>query len=175
MPVYSTDGVLGVEALHTWNGVITLNDKSGWPRIVIKRIRGLHDLPDSDDNREANTERIGETVYPSYARGKTITYEGEIRARSLHELRFGGQILRTAFGPDVTTGLNPERRMVIAPHASYVGPDSTQFTFTAQCRLVTLEDEQSSKRFARAFVVDLRLSDPRIYEWNGTTASSPRW
>lgn len=182
MPVATTDGILGLEARHRWNNALSLNDwqDGGWPNYKLRRIRGLHDLPDSDDNRELATEAIGEVVYDSFARGKTVTYEGVIRGRTLAELRYGAQLLRNAFGPDLSTGLNPERRMVVIPNATY---GTVQHTFTAQCRLCTIEDEQAHgpsrypTPYVRQFVIDLRLSDPRIYEWDpGTsTASNPKW
>ena len=177
MPVAAADGALGIEARHVWNG-LTLNDLTVWPRYRLRRIRGLHDLPDSDDNREPKTEQIGEIVYPSYARGKTVTYEGEVIGKTLQELRAGSHSLRSAFGPDIATGLNPERRMVIVPHPTY---GTQQHTFQGQCRLCTVEDEQTQgptrqlSPFIRAFVIDIRLADPRLYLWDGTTATSARW
>lgn len=176
MPVAAADGVLGIEARHAWNG-LTLNDLTVMPRYRLFRIRGLHDLPDSDDNRELVTEGIGEIVYPSFARGKTVVYEGIVIASTLQDLRNASQDLRDAFGPDISTGLNPERRMVVTPHATY---GTQRHTFQGQCRLCTIEDEQtagpsSSRRFSRAFVIDIRLSDPRIYEWDGSSATNPKW
>src|SRR4051812_40203851 len=77
-------------AKWTWTpdtgSAITLNDLSAWPRYeIIWPVKGLRALPDSPDNREANTETIGETVYDSYAGGKTITISGRTFGRTLVE------------------------------------------------------------------------------------------
>src|SRR3954465_7036136 len=74
-------------AKWTWTpdtgSAITLNDLSAWPRYEIDwPVKGLRALPDSPDNREANTETIGEAVYDSYAGGKTITITGRTFGRT---------------------------------------------------------------------------------------------
>jgi hypothetical protein len=183
MPATSAQGALGLRGKHIWTptgGVaVTLNDLTAWPRYRLQwPIRGLHSLPESDDNREPVTEGIGEIVYDGYARGKTVTYQGFIFGQTEEQMREGGQVLRTRFGADITTGKLVPGRMVIEPHATYGG---VKHTYTAQCRLCDIEEErppsptrQPSPYFSH-FTIDLRLADPRLYEWDGAVASAAKW
>jgi hypothetical protein len=183
MPATQAQGALGIRGRHVWTpsggAAITLNDLTAWPRYRLEwPIRGLWSLPEGDDNREPATESIGEVPLDSYVRGKTVTYSGFCFGQTEEQMREGGQLLRTAMGADLTTGLYRTGRMVMVPHPTYGG---TQHTFTGICRLCDIEEERPPNPgrrpspFFSHFVIDIRLHDPRIYEWNGTVASSPKW
>lgn len=158
---------------------ITLGHPTNWPRYeIIWPVRGLRALPDSPDNREANTESIGETVYDSYVSGKTLTISGRCYGRTFIERVAGDDALVAAFGADLTTGKLGSGRMVIAPQIA----GSTQLvTFQAVCRDCEAVEArpgspgQVPSPFFSEFTIDLRLHDPRFYLWDGSNATSPRW
>lgn len=158
---------------------LTLNDLTAWPRYqLIWPVKGLRALPDMPDNREVNTQAIGETVYDAYAGGKTITLSGRCYGRTFAERVAGDDALVSSFGPDITTGALGSGRMVVTPDPSL----STQLlTFTAVCRdaepleAIPLSPTQQPSPFFSEFTIDLRLADPRWFLWDGTTATSPRW
>jgi hypothetical protein len=114
-----TAGVLGLEARHTWwgeLGPITLNqlwDDSGNRYVLARpgqplrpgraaaaavypltRIQGLHSRTETDDNRAPLTARMGEEIYLSLQRAKTVTYEGTICGATLADLRRAGRHFR---------------------------------------------------------------------------------
>ena len=164
MPVAIIDGILGIEARHVWQGVTTLNDiekTPRLPRVRVDRVRGLHSLPEADDNRAPNTARMGETPYPSFARGKTVVYEGRLQAATLQDLRQLEYELRAAFSERSTEGT-----MVAVPHADY-GTES--WFYAARVLQLDIDDEQPfgysrmPAPFERAFTLGLRQSDPRYY------------
>jgi hypothetical protein len=90
VPTSISDGPLGLEVKHRWNGGFTINDlESAMPRVILDPqdgITGLHDLPDSDNSTDSRTGGIGEALWPGYERGKTIVYKGELEAPTQHEL-----------------------------------------------------------------------------------------
>jgi hypothetical protein len=193
----SAQGALGVRGHHVWTpsagSPITLNDQTDltdFPLYVLEYpIRGLWSGPDGDDNRELTPEGIGEIPLASFARGKTITYTGFIFGETEEEMREAGQALRTAFGPDLTTGQYTVGRMVIQSSSGYseVDPDDNVYhTFTAICRDWDIDEAappspsfQPSPHFSH-FVIDLRLHDPRIFAWDpgaspGSEVGSAKW
>lgn len=188
MPVAAIDGVLGIEAVHQWINIDTattlarLGDESTWPHVRIMDIAGLFDLPPVDDNSEPATEAIGDVPYPSRARSKNVTYTVEVRGQTLQELRAGGAALRAAFGPDLTTGLNPVRLVIVTPDPAY---GTQEHAYRARClQLVQGADLQDKSPNAtptpwvRSVVIGLRLYDPRIYEWDPLAPiglTTPKW
>jgi hypothetical protein len=168
MTFVEVHGVLGLEAVHTWRGAIALNTQTGFPRVELDRITGLHSLPEADDNREAATGRIGEIGYLSLPRGKTITYEGRIVGASLHQLRAHGTLLRAYFA-DRTTA----HKMSIA---SPLG--SVAFWYDARVLAFDMDDDQTFSTWAspspyqRPFVLSLRQLDPRYYRDQSPAAYS---
>jgi len=161
-PYTIQDGALGQEGIHRWRDRIDLNTQTGLPRIEIDRFTGLHALPEADDDREPAIGRIGEVVYPSQPRGKTVTYEGRVIGRTLYELRQLSTQLRAAFADRSSEGT-----MVIRPHP-VIGGVSTYFR--ARSMALDLDDDQAPygpdvmpSAYQRAFVLSLRLSDPRHY------------
>jgi hypothetical protein len=156
------DGVLGQEGIHNWRGLIDINTQTGLPRIEVDRFTGLHALPEADDDRAPAVGRIGEIVYPSQPRGKTITYEGRILGRTLHDLRSTSASLRTACADRSTEGV-----MTVRPHPTIGG---VQTYYSARVLALELDDDQSPYSpdalptpYQRGFVLTLRMSDPRHY------------
>lgn len=177
------DGPYGLEALHTWaeldgTAVLTMGDRSAWPWYRLRDITGVFDLPPVDDIAEDTTEGIGAVPYPSRARSKNGGYALDVLGRTLQEMRAGAAALRQAFGCDLTTGLNPVRRMLITPQP-YATP---VFTYQARClSAVPGGDKQERGRgavptaYVRSYVLGLRLYDPRLYVWEAGAQVRPQW
>ena len=155
-------GILGLEGIHRIGDELDVNVQTGWPRIELDRITGLHSLPEADDNREPTYAQGGERVYPSLARGKTITYEGRVLGRDIWQLRSKTHALRLA----CAGGRLMETSFVVRPHPT-VGGNSHRF----DARVLSLEvdDEQTlgneamPTAYQRGFVLTVRQSDPRYY------------
>lgn len=166
MTVALADGPLGLEAKHVWvpatGPAVVLNDLTvALPRVKVDRISGLHALPDVGDSREPRTASVGETIYPVYPQGKTITYEGRIMGRTLAEMRSLGQTLRSGFGERSSEGI-----MTLSPQAGY---GSGEWHYSARSMAFTMDDEQTLGEetrptpFQRNFIATVRASDPRFY------------
>lgn len=162
MPVAIADGPLGLEATHTWGPLTTpLNDlDNGLPRIRVDRITGLHSLPDADDFRELRSARLGEVVYPGFARGKTVTYEGRLQAASLQSLRQLAHAMRAGFAERST-----EQAMTISPHPGY---GTQEWFYGARALALDIDEIQANgpwqwPQFERPFTLSLRMSDPRFF------------
>lgn len=109
-----------LEGTHSWNGgAVVLNDRDVWPRFKLSQINGLGSIGDTDDQRSNRQGRRGENVRPALRRGKTVSYEGTIHARSLMELRQAEEDLGAAFDP-LTYGGLLEGEMVVTPHPEAV-------------------------------------------------------
>lgn len=193
MPVTLADGPLGIEARHKWidaesaSVLATLGDLTSWPNARIRDISGLFDFPEMDDNSEPRTESWGALPYPSRARTKNVTYTVEVRGKTLQSMRAHGAALRAAFGPDVTTGLIPDRIMIITPHPSYetVEGNVTEHAFRARCIQYSQGQDRQDRSpsasptpYVRTVVIGLKLYDPRIYEWDPdslTGLTNPKW
>src|SRR5665213_3565025 len=124
-----TDGVPGLEALHTltppspWSA-FALND---WadpttgltqvPHTRLTKIQGLNAKADADDPRTNLNYQTGETAFPRLPRGKTLTYSGVVVGGTLSEMR--AKI--AALDACVESGLaNPDPwSMVVAYNAVY--------------------------------------------------------
>jgi hypothetical protein len=161
--------VPGLEARHTWDGVVTLNDPDVWPQYRLKRIDGLHSLADVEDHRDAATARRGEIERRAVRRGKTMVYVGRIVGRSIPELEMAGAALRHAFEPVV------RKQMVITPHPSFApvllpGVQYGPLTFEARPLGLEIPEElvtprgRASYGYERPFTLNLRMPDPRFYQ-----------
>lgn len=146
----------GLEAKHVWDGAFTINDRVPWPRYKLRRITGLHDLPDIEDARATATARLGEVPLAAFRRGKTITYEGNVEARDLATLRTATTDLLGAFAQF------DERKMVITPDPAYAA--GTRFFLARPLTLAVADEVKGPFPHRRQFGLALRLSDPRIYD-----------
>lgn len=172
MPVSVADGALGLEARHVWELLpsFPLNGPNFTiPVIRLDRIGGMYSLGEIEDLRASRTGAIGEIVYPSLMRGKTVTYEGRVIGTTLQTMRQWITLLRNAFTDTVN-----ERRMTIHPDPLYGTGD---FYFMARPMAFECDEEQiyaATRRpsgFQRNFILTLRMSDPRFYangvdEWD---------
>lgn len=161
MSVAVADGILGLEAVWTC-GSLTLNKPQGaLPRVVFDKISGLHSRPEADDDRAQNTGRIGEIVYPSPQRGKTVVVEGRVQAYTLQDLRNLSNQLRGQFASTA------EQTITVAPDPAY---GTVSWHFNARAIQLDIDDDQSSypstaspSPWQRDFILGLRQSDPRYY------------
>lgn len=160
--------VPGLEAYHTWNGSVVLNDRAAWPRYRLKRISGLRSLADPEDRRDKNFARAGEVARSSVRRGKTVTYEGVIEGRSLIEMELADANLRGAFDS------MEEGQMTITTDPAYApsvpsGASLVTLFFNARALSLEIAEEQTAAPFGenhgheRPFALALRLADPRLY------------
>lgn len=155
------DGLLGLEGIHRI-GTLDFHYQDTLPRIECERMIGLHALPEADDNREPAYGQIGERIYPSLARGKTITYEGTVYGRTLSELRTLMNQLRGLAG----TYRSVEAPINVRPHADIGG---TEWVYYARVMALDADDEQllgpeaMPTAFQRPFILTLRQSNPRAY------------
>jgi hypothetical protein len=165
-PAATSDRIVipGLEARHSWNAQVLLNDVSVSPRYRLREITGLRSTADPEDNREPATGRRGEVTRRSWRRGKTITYEGQIEAQSLSQLRSGEADLADAFQE-----LDAEGEMLIVPHPDLPDPPPPVL-FRARSLSYEPGTERPGDRndprhmgFMQPFVVTLRMSDPRFY------------
>lgn len=158
-------GPWGIEGKHNWDATIVLGDKSGWPGqpyAKVDRITGLASLGDAEDIRDLNAGGIGEIARRSSRRGKTVTYEGKLRARSRDQLRAMETAMRAAFADQQV-----EKEMVIAP-PDFAMPDGESYLFRARSLSLDIPDVETSPfgpalGHERPFALSLRASDPRIY------------
>lgn len=143
----------------TWN--------RGFPWYQLKLISGLHSLGDPEDRRDSPVRREGEIPRLSYRRGKTVTYEGLIKARTLLQMRQAEESLRTAFASEEREG-----RMDVAPHPlnpEFVGIPRKYYE--GRSLGVEIIDQQNTPNFWRQFMVAVRLSDAKFYEAEGEVDS----
>lgn len=164
--------IWGIEGIHAWTPpgasepaieLGRVKDDLGvlvWPRYKLRVVSGLMSLGDPEDNRDAPVGRIGEISRLAYRRGKTVVYEGTIKARTLLELREAEADLRAAFADQSAEG-----RMDVSPH-----PLDTQWTgvpakfYEARAMTCEIPDNQSTQTWDRNFVVAVRMSDPRYFD-----------
>lgn len=86
-----------------------------FPHYHVNRITGLQGGGDSGDRRDDRVGDQGETPRRSFRRGKTITYEGQTRAKTRPSLRQAEEKLSAVFDDQTYEGL-----MVVTPHPDYV-------------------------------------------------------
>jgi hypothetical protein len=93
-------GAGGVSPLYpdgTPSGLVLNTGRGSWPRYKLSAIPGLRSRRESEYSAAAPVGRSGELPRPVVARGKTVVYDGVIRARSLLELEDAIDKLETAF------------------------------------------------------------------------------
>lgn len=176
MTIVLTDGPMGLEATHVWTPAdgspLVLNDRTVLPCLRFDKIGGFNSLPDSDDNRAPRTARVGESVFPSLVRGKTITPEGRILGRSRSEVRQQRTALVTAFGQRDQEGV-----WSAVPNAAL--GSATDYWQTAG-RVIGLEIDEDFQADVDAmpspwqlgFLLTVRLSDPR-WTWTDGQSAGP--
>lgn len=163
-------GGWGLEAVHSWDGgAAVLNDVSAFPHVKLDSISGLRSLGDLEASADAAVNRRGEIPRASSRSGKTVAYNGRIRAQTLDAMRTLEESLLAAFESTV------EKEMLITPNATYA-PGATPRRFLARAVDCDIVDEQKysfnrvTRGFERDFYLSLRLSDPRLYEAAGAPA-----
>jgi len=166
VPFTVDHGILGLEGIHNLNGLLDINVQTGWPRIELDRITGLHSLPEVDDNREPAYARSGERTYLGFIRGKTIVYEGRVLARDLWTLRSLSHELRQACNRVGGSARTTEGFVVVRPHPT-IGGNSHRYD--GRFLSFEMDDEQTvgndamPTAYQRGFVLTIRQSDPRYY------------
>lgn len=164
--------IAGSEGIHAWTppgasavavelGRVKADDGSPvWPRYTIKRVTGLGSTGDPEDNRDRPPSRGLEIPRRSERRGKTITYEGSIKARSLLQLREAEAALRAAFD-----GLNREGRMDVSWHPllTAFAAEPSKF-YEARALTCDVVEAQEGQGWERLYVVGVRMSDRRYFD-----------
>lgn len=168
----------GKEGRHAWTPpgaaepAVTLGlrtDDEGnrvWPYFHIRRISGLRSAGEPEDNASARVGAAGLNPERSERRGKTVTYECTIKARTLIELREAEDTLQAAFADITAIG-----RMDCTWH-----PDNAEFEdapavfYEAKCLTCEIPEEQATKHYERLFVVGLRLYDSRHFDETSETS-----
>lgn len=153
----------GVEGIHTWQNGLVLNDRSdGPPFYRVRRVNGLASSGDFDPEVDPAFGRPGEVPRIGDRGGRTLSYEGEVVASDLVEMRQMIGDLVAAFS------VVDEQRMDVVKHPDYPGDLEPRF-FHARPVEVSIDDEQAtnpwrvSRGYERAYTITLRLSDPRVY------------
>lgn len=162
----------GIEGIHAWTppgalepavelGRIKADDGSlVWPRYTITRITGLRSLGEPEDNRDRPPGRQIETPRLSQRRGKTITYEGKIKAQTLLELGEAEDALLAAFDNLATEGrMDVFWHPLLTSHA-----DLPTVFYEARALTCDVVEVQESRYWERGYVVGLRASDRRYFD-----------
>lgn len=156
------------EATHQWNDGVVINDLTVSPQAKLDGVDNLHGLPEAEDLRDSATGRDGEIPRRSVRRGKTIAYNGRVRAKTLAEMRQKMAAVSSAF-LDLTEG-----SMLVSPNPLY-GLGVTR-RFRARSLSFTPGDEvfdpNDNWPFQHPFVVALRMSDARFYDPNQVIANT---
>lgn len=156
------EGPLGLQGWHSLNG-ITMNDLTPghWPRVFLTSITGLRDRADSADNRELNTGRVGETVYPSLQGGKTLVYTGILQAKDPVSLEVArSSLLYATYTEDVLP-------MLFTPPPARGG---VAFFTPVRVLACTIDDDftyiptSMPSPWQRAFILTVRMSQPVFYQ-----------
>jgi hypothetical protein len=163
MTVAISDGILGLEATVRIGGSYVINDlESGLPRIKLTSIPGLHSLPDADDVRESNVGFVGETVYPSYPRGKTNAYNGMIQCLNQSSLAATRQSFRGA-----TADRSNE---ILFEHIPNVAYGTHVWGYYGRVLANDIDEEiptdnidEIPSPYQRKFTLSVRMSDPRYF------------
>lgn len=92
------------------------NHGTSW--IKLESAPGLHDAPESDDNRDARTTTHGEILYPGFKLGRTFSLKSTIYANDEHEM----YALLTGIRRGYTENMVDEGEFTITPYASVGGP-----------------------------------------------------
>lgn len=154
MPYSGVSGPLGLQGRHQWNDNFMLNDlESGFPFADLDRITGLFSLPEVEDKRDPKIADDDEVVYPSFTRGKTVTYEGRLLAADGDQLPGYRWTMLQAFADQSNEGY-----MKISPHASW---GSGTWRYYARVLACDIDDEifvTNLERVPTAYQVKFILS-----------------
>lgn len=179
-----TDGVPGLEALHTLTppspfSTFTLNDHEDpttgltvLPHTRLRDVQGIHDRPDADDPRVNLVYQHGELPLPRYSRGRTITYNGVVVASSLSGLRSKVAALRAA----CTSALHdPTAWYVSVAYNATYDPHGYVYQGFGIPVGFTCDDQQGSgdqapTPYQRDFVMSFRQSDGRWWVTSDTVS-----
>jgi hypothetical protein len=162
-PGTGLSGPRGIESVIEFNGLY-LNVRSWIDTFLITTIGGIDDA-DVRDQREVNPGYHGETPFPSYYGGRTITLNGKVVTRTLFKLRDMQQALRQAFSP-----LDQEYPLVFRGSL----PEHDLMVYCKKSQPIQMADEQrTANHFERPFLVTLRASNPRflssLRDWHEKT------
>jgi hypothetical protein len=124
-------------------------------KIRIIQMDGLADA-DVRDSRDVNPSAHGETTYPSYYGGRTLTLTGRIEAHSLDKLRDIQQALRQAFND-----ISRERALIFRTP----DPRDDIMLICKKSSPMTMLESQTDYRFFRDFLITLRASNPRFLSY----------
>jgi hypothetical protein len=171
--------IAGIEGIHAWTppgagaAAVELGriiDNAGtkiWPHFTIDRLTGLMSTGEAEDNRDRPPGRGIEIPRRSVRRGKTVVYEGRIRARSLLQLREAEAALRAAFDDNSAEG-----RMDVDWHVLFTAASAIPAKFyEARALPCEIEDVQGGEKYERSYVVGLRMGDRRYWDAAAKTSS----
>lgn len=145
-------GPRGIEAVLEYNGIY-LNIRSWIDTYLVTTIGGLDDA-DVRDSRDVNPGYHGETAFPGYYGGRTVTLTGKVYTKTLFKLRDMQQGLRQAF-----SGLAVELPLIFRAN----DPDLDMMLYCRKSQPIQMADEQrTANHFERPFLVTLRASNPRF-------------
>jgi hypothetical protein len=151
----------GLEVVLEYNG-LKFNNTKTVDKIRVTQIDGLADA-DIRDSRDANPSAHGETTYPSYYGGRTITITGRIEAYSLYKLRDMQQALRQAFND-----ISRERLLIFRTP----DPNTDLVIACKKSASMTMLETQNDYRFFRDFLITLRASNPRFLSYLTRSSTS---
>jgi len=158
--------ITGLEGIVTAGGIVMNDRLATYPRVELSDIVGLRSLPDYEEIKDQAIGRLGEVPRNNTRSGKTITFEGIIKAQSIIDLRTHMALVSAAFQG---TG---EMQFDHEPHASdpNAGSLPTRWyrALPLACDPVESWPEQgklgtATHGFEAVFSMPVRLSDPRFY------------
>lgn len=178
-----SDGVPGLEAVHTLTPPSPyssfalndwLNDSTGetyqWTDqsayTLLTEITGIHDAPDSDDQRVDLIYQHGELPLPRFARGRTITYSGIVYGQTLSDMRNMAAAIRAC----VTSALTqPTAWLVSVAYDTDYDDTGMEWLAYGIPLTFTCDDSQpdptaAPTEFQRAFTLTFRQSDGRWWQ-----------
>jgi hypothetical protein len=142
----------GIESVLEYNGIY-LNVRDWIDTYLVTIIGGLDDA-DVRDTREVNPGFHGETAFPAYYGGRTITLTGKIIAHTLAKLRDMQRGLRQAFSE-----IDHELPLIFRTP----DPDLDMMIMCKKSQPIQMTEEQrTANHFERAFLITLRASNPRF-------------
>ena len=145
-------GPRGIESVIEYNGLF-MNVREWVDTYLVTNIGGLEDA-DVRDSREVNPGYHGETAFPGYYGGRTITLTGKVITKTIFKLRDMQQALRRAF-------INLDRELPLVFRAAT--PDLDMMIYCRKSQSLQMADEQrTANHFERAFLLTLRASNPRF-------------
>jgi hypothetical protein len=172
--------IRGLEARHLWTppgaeeAALTLNERVDdegtptFPHYSLEEIGGLMGLGDVEEANDPKVGEDGENPRLARRRGKSVSYAGLVRARSLDDLREAEADLRAAF-EDVSA----EGRMDVVLHPLHPKYETELAKFYLaralglECGDIQGEPTVTTFGFERGFVVGLRMSDPHYFDAEG--------